>query len=155
MTFQPEGFQPDGYQPDGMQPEYVTPTHSAVGLSATVRSIGRRIVSSSFRLIAGNSVKLEFTVVDEGGNAVDISPDVIRFVLSKGQETVITSDDVATITRPQASAGTFVVSIADESTQELLGTYLFQAEVEDTVGDRATVARGYITFSENLFLAAS
>ena len=152
MTFQPEGMQPEGYQPDGYQPEYIQPTHSVVGLSASVRSLGRRTAVESFYFVAGNTIKLEFTVTNEDGDAVDVTSDTVRFALKKGFTEVLGTDDV---TVSHEETGKFVVTIQDEKTSALQGTLRYQCELEDSAGDRATVARGYITFSENLVRIAS
>jgi hypothetical protein len=152
----PEGHFPDGHFPEGHFPQYVTPTHTVFGLLASVRSVGRKVVSRTFSFIAGNSVMLEFTVTNEAGQAVDITGDTIRFVVARGGEVAISTEDGnASIDTSQTASGKFFVTVSDEDTAALKGTYLYQAEIEDTAGNKATVAKGPVTFSANLLATAS
>jgi hypothetical protein len=148
----PDGGLPEGALPEGALPQYTPAVHSVVGLSATVRSLGRRTAVESFYFVAGNTIKLEFTVTNEDGDAVDVTSDTVRFALKKGFTEVLGTDDV-TVSHEETDK--FVVTIPDEKTSALQGTLRYQCELEDSAGDRATVARGYITFSENLVRIAS
>lgn len=156
MSHFPEGHFPEGHFPQGHFPQYTPLAHSAVDLRATVRRIGRTLVTSSFSFISGNSIVLEFFVTDHDENPVDITPDTVRFAIARGLSKVVSSDDSGvTVDLTEASQGKFKVRIPDESTSGLLGTYKYQAEIEDVSGDKATVASGYITFRENVLASAS
>lgn len=111
-------------------------------------------MSVSLSYIAGNSVNIEFTVTNQDGESVDITDDDIRFVMARDDDVIISTDD-STATATAADGGVFNVEIADEHTSLLKGTYRFQAELEDSAGAKATVARGFITFAENLLVSAS
>lgn len=112
--------------------------------------------SVSLQYIAGNTVELEFAVTDENDQPAIIAGDTVRFVIADNSGPVLSTDDesvTATITNP--SGGIFRIEIDEALTEPLLGTYRFQAQLEDVSGDVATVSRGFITFSKNLLSAAS
>lgn len=130
---------------------------SVIGIRAAVRQISMDLAESvSLRYVAGNSIDLEFTATRDGEPA-PIGGVIARFVLSKNGTPAVSTEDsdhsaVATLT--DAGSGIFTVTVAAQYTQALLGTYQFQAELEDALGGIATVSRGFITFDRNLLLVA-
>lgn len=115
--------------------------------------------SVSLHYVAGNTVTLEFAVTDENDDAASIAGDTIRFILVDSDSQIVLSTEESgssvTTEATNPSGGIFTVTIEDESTAALSGTYRFQAELEDALGDKTTVARGFLTFSPNLFSSAS
>lgn len=109
----------------------------------------------SLSYMSGDAITLEFAVTDEDGDAANITATTARFVVSRTltADPVISTEAspataVATITN--AAGGIFQVAIDGDDTEDLSGTYLFETELEDASGDKATVARGYLTFKANL-----
>lgn len=108
--------------------------------------------SVSLSYVAGNDITLEFAVTDEDGNVANITGATPSFTVRRvGRDAVLSTEDataIAVIT--SAAGGLFRVSIDAADTTELIGTYRFQAEIEDASGDISTVSRGFVTFRENL-----
>jgi hypothetical protein len=108
----------------------------------------------SLPFVAGDEVILAVTVKDENGVIVNLSGMTPRFVAvdTDGLAALSTEDApataVATIT--DAAGGQFQVAIAGDDTSALLGIYNFQAELEDSGGDKRTVSRGILTFITDL-----
>jgi len=109
--------------------------------------------SIGLRYTQGDSIELKFAVTDENGETANITGDSIEFVIADESGPVITTADgsaEATITNP--SGGLFTVTVAAEYTEQLLGTYRYQARLTDLSGNVATVARGFITFVRSLIV---
>lgn len=109
----------------------------------------------SFRLKSGDTMRLEFTVVDENGNAADITGMTPRFVAARraGATAALTSTGGtpnATAVVTDGPAGTIRVEATDAITDALSGTYAYECELEDGSGDSETIAHGYLTFDRNL-----
>lgn len=113
--------------------------------------------SVSFSYVAGTDITLEFTVTDEDDEAANIAGATPRFAVARaGEEAVLsTEDETAVAAVTSAATGVFQVSIDAADTVDLIGTYRFQADIEDASGDIATVARGFMTFRANLLAPAS
>lgn len=109
---------------------------------------------ASLAFDAGDDVLIEFTVSRDGA-AVDITGMTPRFVAKRrvGQDAVASTEDspaTATATLTTPSSGLFTVAIDAADTEELSGTYRFEAELVDGNGDKQSVARGFLTFRRNL-----
>jgi len=108
----------------------------------------------SLPFVAGDDIVITVTVKDEDGAIVNLSGMTPRFVAAdkNGLAALSTEADpvtaVATIT--DAAGGQFQVAIAGDDTSALLGIYNFQAELEDSGGDKRTVSRGILTFITDL-----
>lgn len=113
--------------------------------------------SVSLSYVAGNDITLEFAVTNEDGDPANIGGATPRFVVARvGEDAIISTEDAtATAVITSASSGLFEVSIDAVQTVGLVGTYRFQAQIEDASGDIATVSRGFMTFRENLLSPAS
>lgn len=114
------------------------------------------VASVSLHFIAGTDVELEFTVTDSEG-PVNLAGMDIAFV-AKRDEVVLSSEDSsqsAAITVTDTAGGVFRVAVSADDTASLSGTYKFQVMITDGQGKTTPVARGYLTFSENLLSVAS
>lgn len=114
------------------------------------------VASQTLHFIAGNRVELEFTV-ELGGSAVPLSGMDIRFGAANSSLNMVlsTEDGSAVVTVTNAEQGEFTVTMESQYTAPLLGTYRWQCEIEDSNGGVSTVARGPLTFSQNLISTAS
>lgn len=113
------------------------------------------VAAVSLRYRAGDDLTLEFTVTDADDAAVDITGMTARFVVARkvGATAVLsteTSPQTATAALTTPASGIFTVSMDAANTSGLAGTYRFEAEIEDTLGNKGTVAWGYITFDPQL-----
>jgi hypothetical protein len=110
----------------------------------------------SFSYVAGTDITLEFTVTDQDDVAANIAGATPHFAAARAGEAVaLSTEDVTAIaTITSAATGVFQVSIDAADTEDLLGTYRFQAQIEDASGDISTVARGFLTFTESLLAVA-
>lgn len=109
----------------------------------------------SFRLKSGDTMRLEFTVVDEDGEAADITGMTPRFVAARrpGATAALTSTGGApncTATVTNGPAGRIEVEAADAVTDALNGSYAYECELEDGSGDSETISHGFLTFEPNL-----
>jgi hypothetical protein len=103
---------------------------------------------------AGNDRSLEFTVTVDGA-PVDITGMILRFVMARrpGAAPVLSSEgSAATVVCSivTAASGIWKAVIAAEDTEDLFGTYQYQAQVEDGSGAKSNVLFGYFTFKPNL-----
>jgi hypothetical protein len=104
---------------------------------------------------AGNDYSWEFTVSLEGA-LVDLSGMTCRFVMARpgGFAPVISTEDtvptaVATIGTPSTD-GIFYISVSNADSADLLGTYEYQAQVENGMDHKSNILHGYFTFKQNL-----
>lgn len=106
----------------------------------------------SLEVVAGNKFEPRFTVTREG-EVVDIGQMTPHFALTdiRGTNTFAsTEDETAEATITDGEAGEFTTTVAGDITADLLGTYRWQADLEDALGDVETVARGFVTFIQDL-----
>lgn len=101
-----------------------------------------------------NDLQWEFTVTLDGA-AVDVSGMIFRFVMQRqGFATpVLTTEGVspnATAAESDPENGKFTISVDADDTDDLYGTYEYQAQVEDGLGDKSNIMFGYFTFKPNL-----
>ncbi len=109
--------------------------------------MSERLAPQSFSLNAGETVLLAFTA--DG----DISGATVRFWMARRRGgTVVVSTEapllnaLGTITvSPE-----FTVTIEDDDTEDLIGTYVYEIELEDIFGDKTKAAQGYLTFLEQI-----
>lgn len=110
------------------------------------------IVSSVSKAYAqGDDLSLEFTVIDDDGNAVNITGATVRFQIfrRRGDTPVIdteVSPATASVTLTTPASGIFTVDIDGDDTESLLGTYAFECVLIDTSSKESTPTRGWITF---------
>ena len=103
---------------------------------------------------AGNDNTVTFTVTVDG-TAIDIEGMTFRFVMARTPvATAALSTEVspatATAAESDAENGEFDVSWTDTDSAALIGTYQYQAQVEDLSGNKSNVLHGYFTFKENM-----
>jgi hypothetical protein len=107
----------------------------------------------SLSYVAGNDILLEFAVTDEEDVVADISDFTVSFVVARdGAVALSTNESTAIALVTDGTEGLFTVSVNATDTEDLLGTYPFQAQLQDELGELTTVARGFITFTQNLLL---
>lgn len=111
--------------------------------------------AASLSYMAGDDLLLQFTVIDSDGDAIDITGMMVRFAISRtisGTAVISTEASPATATASLTTpaSGIFTVAIDGSDTDALSGTYRFECEIEDSSGDKSTVARGFVTFAANL-----
>ena len=100
---------------------------------------------------SGDTKRLQFTVTDAAGTAVDLTGATITWVLAAklGGTTLLTKTIGFGITVNDASAGRFHVDLDPADTAALAGTYYHEAEVVDALGNKSTVAVGRITIEQD------
>jgi hypothetical protein len=107
----------------------------------------------SFSIVSGNDLRLQFTVVDRNGSAVDLTGGSGRFAMARNQNasTVVdSSSGTATVTIQDAATGRVDVVISDTTLDPLNGDYYYEFEWVDSTSRTVTVARGVLTVDENL-----
>lgn len=115
----------------------------------------------SSRYVAGDYLELAVTVVDEAGDAVDISgASAIRYGISAigpggGPQgpALVTKSLGSGIAITNGAGGIFTVTLASGDTAALLGTYFHEAEII-VDGKVSTVFRGDITVAAQLLTAS-
>lgn len=99
----------------------------------------------SFAFAAGESFQLTFDV-DEV-----ITGMTVRFSAKRNSSsTAVLSTAGGTATSSIPSAQQCKITVADENTASLIGTYRYSVEVEDGAGDKSEVAWGYLTFNPKM-----
>ena len=103
----------------------------------------------------GDTLQLEFAVVDEEGAPANITGATCRFVVARNPsaEPVLTTEGtsanvVATITN--AAGGIYQILADAQDTEDLRGVYQWETEVEDLSGGKATLVKGVIDFHRGL-----
>ena len=112
-------------------------------------------IFQSFAVMSGDQVQLNFTVLDNDDAAVNLTGGSGRFAMARTPSDTpdIDSDaspQTAVITVTQQSTGQVNVVITDENTEALTGDYYWEFKWTDQNGREAVVARGVMTFEENL-----
>lgn len=115
------------------------------------------VASVSQHFIAGTDVVLEFTVTD-GSDPVNLSGMDIAFAAGRDGTNVLSTEEsspTATVTVTDAVGGVFRIAADASDTEALSGTYRFLVQITDGQGVKNPVARGFLTFSENLLLPSA
>lgn len=112
---------------------------------------------NSFAVVSGTHIVLQFSVVDDDGNAVSLSGGSGRFAMARKASSSSTlavdtaaSPQTATLTVTDAGNGLLEVAITDEVTDTLSGDYYYELQWTDSTGRSMPTARGYISFEDNL-----
>ena len=112
------------------------------------------MLSASVGLTAvkGDTLQLEFSVVDSVGAVANITGSSPLFALSRLREDdpVVESPTSATATVTNGPDGVFRVTVAATVTELLDGLYRFQALLVDLSGNRQTVSIGTINFVDQV-----
>ena len=111
-------------------------------------------LTSSLSYVAGDDVLIRFTVTDQDDVAANITGTTPRFAIVNAVTGVAvvgteTSPATAVATITDGPNGVFTVAIDDEDTEDLRGTYRYQAELTDVSGGVSTVATGFIDFERS------
>lgn len=105
--------------------------------------------NQNFRMYQGEDKLLEISVLDEDGNAKDITGATITWILATSPDAaaaeVTKSTGGSGVSITNAAGGVFQVTLDGSDTTSLEGNYWHEAEVEDTSGHDNTVTTGYIT----------
>jgi len=114
----------------------------------------------TFRYKAGDDILLEFVVADQDGAPVDITGTALRFAIAPmcSESPIITTEESpasAIATLIDGPTGVYQVAVDGDATQDLVGVYRFESEVEDAQGGRSTIADGTITFTEQILRVGS
>lgn len=110
----------------------------------------------SFPIVSGDDVQLEFTVRDNDDAVVDLTGGSGRFAMARSvlsSSLVLDSDAspaTATINIVDPLTGRVDVLIADTDTDALSGDYYYEFKWTDVLGREALIARGIMTFADNL-----
>lgn len=99
----------------------------------------------SFSFAAGESFILQFDVDQV------ITGMTVRFAAKRNSlATAAISSAGGTATTAITGVQQCKVTVHDEATESLLGTYRYSVEVEDGSGDKSEVAWGYLTFTPSM-----
>lgn len=110
------------------------------------------VASVSLEFVSGDDITLEFTVTRDD-EPVDITGMTARFAVARrvGSAPVLSTEDgTAEAVVTDGANGVFRVTATGSATEGLFGTYRFEVKLDDVSGDRATVARGFMSFRESL-----
>lgn len=105
--------------------------------------------------MSGDQLVLPITVKDNAGALVNLTGASGRFAMARSPTgvPVIDSDAspaAASVVFTDPANGLVTVTITDENTEALIGDYYFECKVTDSSGREAVIARGWISFAENL-----
>ncbi len=119
--------------------------------------MGQAPAFQSFPAMSGDQLVLPITVKDNAGAIVSLAGATGRFALARSPTAAPVIDSAASpatatvvIDTASPATGLVTVTITDENTEALLGDYYFECKITDSGGREAVVARGWISFAENL-----
>lgn len=104
-------------------------------------------VPQSFVFIAGETLELDFTADD------DITGATVRFWAARapgGTAVLTTEGPTANAVGTVTASPVFRIVASDESTENLIGDYIYEVELEDVSGNKTKAARGYLTFRKQV-----
>lgn len=109
----------------------------------------------SFPLVSGDEVVLDITVKDNADAVVDLNGASVRFAAARSASSTPDLDSAAspataTAVIQDAPNGLVRVTISDDNSEALIGDYYYECKVTDAAGQEAVVARGWMSFAENL-----
>lgn len=110
----------------------------------------------TFKVQSGETVKLPITTVTETGAAKDLTGATVEFHMARkaGEPVVVSTTlspaNVTATIRSPTTGGIIDVTIAASVTDTLIDSYYWECEAQDATGQKATVARGYVTFGQNI-----
>lgn len=101
---------------------------------------------------AGDTKKLQYTVLDENDDPVNLTNATINWWLAESATStaILTKTTADDISITDAANGVFQVTINPADTQNLEGRYYHEAEVTDDAGNVATVAVGVIKINPSI-----
>ena len=97
----------------------------------------------SYTFTAGETVEVDF--VTDG----DITGATARFWMARsrgGTLVMSTESPLANATCTVTDTEAFTLTITDEDTEDLLGSYAYDVELEDSLGNKTKAAYGFLTF---------
>ncbi len=105
--------------------------------------------------MSGDQLSLPITVKDNADVIVNLTGFTGRFALARDVDKAILIDSAAspataTVVFTDAVNGLVTVTITDDNTEALLGDYYYECKLTDSSSREAIVARGWISFAENL-----
>ena len=111
-----------------------------------------KVQPQSLEVKSGDTLKLPITVVDSAGNPKDLTGVTATFIIARRVRStaLITKTVGAGIVLTTPLSGVLTVTIDPVDSDDLHGTYYFECEVTDLVGDIATIAYGFITYQLDL-----
>ena len=99
----------------------------------------------SFTFAAGESFILDFDVDQV------ITGMTVRFAAKRNSlATAVLSTAGATASASITGTQECRITVVDENTENLLGTYRYSVEIEDGNGDKSEVAFGFLTFTPSM-----
>ncbi len=107
--------------------------------------------------MSGDELVMPILVTNNAGVITNLAGASARFALARSPTAAIAIDSDASpatasvvIDSSSPATGLVTVTITDENTEALLGDYYYECKVTDSGGSEAIVARGWISFAENL-----
>lgn len=105
--------------------------------------------------MSGDELVLPITIRDNDGALVNITGAIGRFALARSPSSPVVIDSeaspaTAAVVFTDPANGLVTVTITDENTEVLFGDYYYECKITDSAGREAVVARGWISFAENL-----
>ncbi len=109
----------------------------------------------SFPVMSGDQLHLEFTVRDNDDALVNLTGGTGLFAIARNPNAARVIDSSAspasaTITVVDPVNGRVDVTIVDENTDDLYGDYYYEFKWTDSFGREAVIARGWMSFADNL-----
>lgn len=105
--------------------------------------------------MSGDQLSLPITVLDNNDAVVDLTGGSAVFKMARRPTGTAIIDSTAspataTVALTDPTNGILTVTITDENTEALRGDYYYECKFTDNTGREAVVARGYISFADNL-----
>ncbi len=113
-----------------------------------------KLVPQDFELVSGNDKNLNFTVLNQDDNVVDLTGATIAWSMSRSatnKTPLINYVSPTNITITDATNGLFSVDIQRADTEALKGgEYYHECRVQSAAGNKITVAYGVVTLRDNV-----
>lgn len=101
------------------------------------------LTPQSIELFAGKAKTIIVTVTDDDGNAVDLTGGTAAMYVARTLYDAPVISANAVLTDPPA--GVLSVELDDTDTDDLIGTYYYEVEFTDSLGNEEVVTFGYLT----------
>lgn len=109
-------------------------------------------MAADHEMVQGDTVALDFSIVDAAGDAVDLTGAGIRWQMARSvRATAILEKAIGDgITVTSATGGAFTVALDPEDTIGLTGSFYFEVEIIDASGNVSTPRSGTISIIPGL-----
>lgn len=104
-------------------------------------------MAADVEMVQGDTLALDFAIVDGAGAAVDLAGATIRWQLARSvRATALIEKAIGSgVTVTDDAGGLFTVMLEPEDTQAITGSFYFEVELIDALGNVSTPCTGRIS----------